>query len=55
MENVTNLSVLNAVAEVELIYKSTVKPSQRRWVKSSRECYDLLLQTWDKNNSIMLK
>ncbi len=29
MENVTNLSVLNAFAEVELVYKSKVKPSQR--------------------------
>ena len=49
MENVTNLSVLNAVAEVELVYKSKVKPSQRPLIKSSKECYDILLQNRDQN------
>lgn len=49
MENVMNLSVLNTVAEVELIYKSKVKPSERPQVKTSRDCYQLLLQTWDEN------
>ena len=49
MENVTNLSVLNTVAEVELVYKSKVKPSQRPLIKSSKECYDILLQNWDQN------
>jgi DNA repair protein RadC len=49
MEKVMNLSVLNIVAEVELVYKSKVKPSERPLIKSSKECYDLLLQTWDEN------
>jgi DNA repair protein RadC len=49
MEKVMNLSVLNSVAEVELVYKSKVKPSERPLIKSSKECYDLLLQTWDEN------
>ena len=49
MENVMNLSVLNKVAEVELIYKSKVKPSERPQVKTSKDCYQLLLQTWDEN------
>ena len=49
MENVMNLSVLNTVAEVELVYKSKVKPSERPQVKSSKESYNLLLQTWDQN------
>lgn len=49
MENVMNLSVLNTVAEVELIYKSKVKPSERPQVKTSKDCYQLLLQTWDEN------
>ena len=40
MENVKNLSVLNTVAEVELVYKSKVKPSQRPTIKSSKDCYD---------------
>ena len=37
----------NMVAEIELVYRSTVKPSERPQVKTSKECYDLLLQTWD--------
>ena len=49
MEKVMNLSVLNTVAEVELIYKSKVKPSERPQIKSSKESYNLLLQTWDQN------
>lgn len=34
---------------VELIYKSKIKPSQRPTIKSSKDCYDLLLQCWDQN------
>ena len=49
MENVMNLSVLKTVSEVELVYKSKVKPSERPQVKSSKESYNLLLQTWDQN------
>lgn len=45
MEQQMNLSV---VAEVELVYKSKVKPSLRPIVKSSKECYDLLIKTWDE-------
>lgn len=49
MEKAMNLSVLNAVAEIELVYKSKVKPSERPQLKSSKESYHLLLQTWDQN------
>ena len=49
MEQLMNLSVLNMVAEVELVYKNKVKPSERPIVKSSKECYELLLQIWDEN------
>jgi DNA repair protein RadC len=49
MEQLMNLSVLNIVAEVELVYKNKVKPSERPMVKSSKEGYELLLQTWDEN------
>jgi DNA repair protein RadC len=44
-----NLSALSMVSEVELFYKNKVKPSERPLVKSSKECYQLLLQTWDEN------
>ena len=37
----------HTIAEVELIYKSTVKPSQRPKVTSSRHAYEVLLENWD--------
>jgi DNA repair protein RadC len=49
MEQLLNLDALATVAEVELIYKSRVKPSERPLVNSSCKCYQLLLQTWDEN------
>ena len=49
MEQQMSLFALNMVAEVELVYKSKVKPSERPLVKSAKECYQLLLQTWDEN------
>jgi DNA repair protein RadC len=49
MEQLMNVSALITVAEVELIYKSRVKPSERPLVNSSSKCYQLLLQTWDEN------
>jgi len=47
MENVMNVSVLNMVTEVQLVYKSKVKPSERPQLKTSKDSYQLLLQTWD--------
>ena len=49
MENVMNVSVLNMVTEVQLVYKSKVKPSERPQLKTSKDSYQLLLQTWDEN------
>lgn len=49
MEQLLNLTALTTVAEVELIYKSKVKPSDRPLANSSKNCYNLLLQTWDEN------
>jgi len=49
MEQQMNLSALNTVAEIELVYKSKVKPSERPLVKSAKECYELLKLTWDEN------
>ena len=43
-----NLSELNMVSEVELVYKNKVKPSERPLVKSAKECYDLLRLIWDE-------
>ena len=37
------------VAEIQLSYKSKVKPSQRPKITSSQDAYDILLETWDKD------
>ena len=49
MEQLMNLFALNMVAEVELVYKTKVKPSERPLVKSAKDCYELLRLTWDEN------
>lgn len=49
MENFVNQQVWNQIAEVELIYKSKVKASERPVVKTSKDAADLLLHVWDKN------
>jgi DNA repair protein RadC len=37
------------VAEVELIYKTKVKASERPIIKSGQECYQLLKELWNEN------
>lgn len=37
------------VAEVELVYKTTVKPSQRPKINSVKDCYELLKKLWNEN------
>jgi DNA repair protein RadC len=49
MESAMNLSGLSVVAEVELIYKNKVKPSQRPHVSKSKDAYDCFLVTWNAN------
>jgi DNA repair protein RadC len=49
MEAIQNVSVLYQVAEVELIYKSKVKASQRPAIASSKDAFNLLLKAWDEN------
>ena len=49
MENVMNQQAWNRIAEVELIYKSRVKASERPIVKTSKDAADLLQRTWDEN------
>lgn len=44
-----NGSALYNVAEVELIYKSKVKASERPQIVSSKDAYEVLLQVWDEN------
>ena len=44
----TNKNHFN-VAEIQLSYKSHVKPSERAKITCSRDAYNVLLQTWDDN------
>lgn len=44
----TNKNHFN-VAEIQLSYKSHVKPSERVKITCSRDAYNVLLQTWDDN------
>lgn len=48
MEQTNALSNLYQVAEIELIYKSKVKASQRPQVSSSSEAYNIFLQVWEE-------
>ena len=48
MEQLMNQS-WNQVAEVELIYKTKIKASERPQIKTSKEAADLLKHMWDEN------
>lgn len=37
------------VAEIQLIYKSNVKPSLRPKINGSKDAYEILLHAWDEN------
>lgn len=43
------------VAEVELVYKTKVKASERPKVNSSKDIYNILKQIWDENKIDMLE
>jgi DNA repair protein RadC len=43
------------VAEVELVYKTKVKASERPKVTSSKDIYNILRQVWDENKIDMLE
>jgi len=49
MENMIDLTTLYTVSEIELVYKSKVKASQRPLVKDSRTTYEILMKTWDED------
>ena len=41
------------VAEVELVYKTKVKASERPMIKTSKDCYQTFLKVWDENKMEM--
>jgi DNA repair protein RadC len=49
MESIMDVSALYTVAEVELVYKSKVKASNRPVIGSSKDAYGVLKQSWDEN------
>jgi DNA repair protein RadC len=55
MESAMIASAQCQVAEVELVYKSKVKASQRPQIRTSRDCYEVLLQSWDENKIELLE
>jgi DNA repair protein RadC len=48
-----NLPEWTRVAEVELVYKSKVKASERPKITSSKDIYEVLKQIWDENKMEM--
>ena len=49
MEKMKKTAHWNKVEEIGLVYKTTIKASERPVVKSSLEVYNLLLENWDKD------
>ncbi|MBO9585257.1 MAG: JAB domain-containing protein [Flavobacterium sp.] len=47
METSKTLQKWNHVAEIQLIYKTKVKASERPYIKSSKTVYQLALQCWN--------
>ncbi|RYZ30476.1 MAG: DNA repair protein [Chitinophagaceae bacterium] len=48
MEKKTLQEVMSHVAEVELIYRSKVKASERPLISSSSDAYDILKELWEE-------
>jgi len=48
METKINVNEMT-VAEIELVYKSKVKASERPKINSSKDAYDILINSWDEN------
>lgn len=49
MESVISISEMYKVAEIELVYRTKVKASERPKASTSKEVYQILLQSWDEN------
>jgi DNA repair protein RadC len=50
MEQITMIQPeWSKVAEVELVYKTKVKASERPLIKISKDCYQTFLKVWDEN------
>jgi DNA repair protein RadC len=55
MKSVTINQEIFQIAEVELIYKSRVRPADRPQIITSKGAYEILIQTWDDNRIDLLE
>lgn len=55
MEKQNFIEPLGKVAEVELVYRSKVKASQRPQINSAQEAYELLISVWDEGKLDLLE
>ncbi len=47
METLSTTAKWQTVSEIQLVYRTSVKPSERPKISSSLSAYDILLQAWD--------
>ncbi len=55
MESTLIASALYQVAEIELVYKTKVKVSERPQIKTSSDAYEVLKQSWDANKIVFVE
>ena len=55
MENGTKQNEIYKIAEVEISYRTKVKPSERPRVGDSKDAYQMFLQQWDVNKIELLE
>ena len=55
MEIVMNQQAWQKVAEVELIYKSKVKASERPLISSSKDAAEILMNLWNENKIVFVE
>ena len=55
MESLVNVSALYQVAEIQIMYKSKVKASDRPVITSSKDAYLILAKSWDENKIELLE
>jgi DNA repair protein RadC len=50
MESKNSTSALFQIAEIELVYRSKVKASERPQITASQDAYKVLLQSWNEDS-----
>src|ERR1043166_9862792 len=45
----STLKALYQIAEIQLVYKTKIKASQRPIITTSKDAFNIFLQTWDAN------